>query len=62
MTKLLNCRQTCIALSISRTNLYRLTKAGEIRKVQISANRVGWPEDEIQRFIQTRMQQTELER
>ena len=54
MTKLLNCRQTCIALSISRTNLYRLTKAGEIRKVQISANRVGWPEDEIQRFVQTR--------
>lgn len=62
MTRILNCRQTCKALSISRTNLYRLTKAGEIRKVQISANRVGWSEDEIQRFIQIRMQQPELER
>ena len=62
MQRLLNCKQACSALSISRTNLYRLTKAGEIRKVQISANRVGWPEDEIRRFIQTRMQQTELER
>ena len=62
MTRLLNCRQTCTALSISRTNLYRLTKAGEIRKVQISPNRVGWPEDEIQRFIQARIKQTELER
>ena len=60
MQKILNWRNACHALSISRPTLYKLTNEGALKRVQISPGRVGWPASEIQRFIETRLTEAEM--
>ena len=60
MQKILNWRDACQALSISRPTLYKLTNEGALKRVQISPGRVGWPASEIQRFIETRLTEAEM--
>ena len=60
MQKILNWRDACQALSISRPTLYKLTSEGALKRVQISPGRVGWPASEIQRFIETRLTEAEM--
>ena len=60
MQKILNWRDACHALSISRPTLYKLTNEGALKRVQISPGRVGWPASEIKRFIETRLTEAEM--
>ena len=60
MQKILNWRDACYALSISRPTLYKLTNEGALKRVQISPGRVGWPTSEKQRFIETRFTEAEM--
>lgn len=60
MQKILNWREACHTLSISRPTLYKLTNEGALKRVQISPGRVGWPESEIQHFIETRLTEAEM--
>jgi excisionase family DNA binding protein len=53
MDIILNWRQACAALSISRPTLYSLTNQGKLKRVRISKGRVGWPESEISRYIES---------
>ena len=53
MDIILNWRQACTALSISRHTLYALTKQGKLKRVRISAGRVGWPQSEISKYIES---------
>lgn len=55
MTKILTCKQTCDALGISRTTLYRLTRQGVLSKIKISEGRVGWLADEIDQYVRDRV-------
>jgi predicted DNA-binding transcriptional regulator AlpA len=52
MDIILNWRQACAALSISRPTLYALTNQGKLKRVKISAGRVGWPQSEISKYIE----------
>ena len=52
--KVLNSKEASLALGISRSALYRLPSA-DIRKIQITSRRVGWPISEIERFIVERL-------
>ena len=60
MQKILNWRDACHALSISRPTLNKLTNEGALKRVQISLGRVGWPASEIQLFIETRLTEAEM--
>ena len=51
MTKILNCKQACDALGVSRTTLYRLTRQGVLSKIQISERRVGWLANDLDRYV-----------
>ncbi|MGB1998158.1 MAG: helix-turn-helix transcriptional regulator [Candidatus Puniceispirillaceae bacterium] len=53
MDIILNWRQACAALSISRPTLYSLTNQGKLTRVRISKGRVGWPKSEINRYIES---------
>jgi len=53
MDIILNWRQACAALSISRRTLYSLTNQGKLTRVRISKGRVGWPQSEISRYIES---------
>ena len=53
MDIILNWRQACAALSISRPTLYSLTNQGKLTRVRISKGRVGWPKSEISRYIES---------
>ena len=53
MDIILNWRQACAALSISRPTLYSLTNQGKLTRVRISKGRVGWPQSEISRYIES---------
>ena len=52
MDIILTWRQACAALSISRPTLYSLTNQGKLKRVKISAGRVGWPQSEINKYIE----------
>ncbi|MDC1118257.1 helix-turn-helix domain-containing protein [Alphaproteobacteria bacterium] len=52
MDIILNWRQACAALSISRPTLYALTNQGKLKRVKISTGRVGWPQSEISKYIE----------
>ncbi len=60
MQKILNWREACHTLSISRPTLYKLTNEGALKRVQISPGRVGWPASEIELFIVTRLKEAEM--
>ena len=51
MDGILNWRQACEALSISRPTLYSLTNQSKLKRVKISQGRVGWPQSEISKYI-----------
>ena len=53
MDKILNWRQACEALSISRPTLYLLTNQGKLMRVRISRGRVGWPQSDIKKYIES---------
>ena len=53
MDIILNWRQACAALSISRPTLYSLTNQGKLTRVRMSKGRVGWPQSEISRYIES---------
>ena len=53
MDIILNWRQACAALSISRPTLYSLTNQSKLTRVLISKGRVGWPQSEISRYIES---------
>ena len=53
MNKILNWRQTCEALSISRPTLYSLTNQGLLKRVKVSKGRFGWPQSDINRYIES---------
>ena len=53
MDKILNWRQACETLSISRPTLYALTNQGILKRVRISKGRVGWPQSDINRYIES---------
>ena len=57
--RILNCKETAQILGISKATLYRLTHQKQLRKIQISPKRVGWPESELERFIEKRLHQTQ---
>ena len=51
MTKILNYKQACDALGVSRTTLYRLTRKGVLSKIQILEGRVGWLADDLDQYV-----------
>ena len=51
MTKILNCKQACDALGVSRTTLYRLTRKCVLSKIQISEGRVGWLANDLDQYV-----------
>jgi predicted DNA-binding transcriptional regulator AlpA len=55
MDRILNCKDTCSALSISKATLYRLSKAGQIKKIKLSKGRVGWRQSDLVSFINKRL-------
>jgi len=55
MTKILNCKQACDVLGISRTTLYRLTRQGALSKIRVSEGRVGWLAVELDQYIRDQM-------
>ena len=55
MTKILNCKQACDALGVSRTTLYRLTRKGVLSKIQISEGRVGWLADDLDKYVRDKV-------
>ena len=56
MDRVLSCRESCIVLSISKATLYRLTNAGQLRKVRLSACRVGWRSVDLAKFVEDRIE------
>ena len=52
MDKILNWRQACEALSISRPTLYTLANQGLLKRVKVSKGRVGWPQSEVSKYIE----------
>lgn len=53
--QLLNRRQVSERLSIGKTLVYNLVKAGKLAKpLEISSRRVGWLEADIEAFIASR--------
>jgi len=53
MEIVLSHKDACKALSISKPTLYRLTNEGKLKKIKISAGRVGWLQSSIQSYIET---------
>lgn len=51
MDVILNWRQACEALSISRPTLYSPTHQSKLRRVKISQGRAGWPQSKISKYI-----------
>ena len=58
METVLSHKDACKALSISKPTLYRLTNEGKLKKVKISAGRVGWLKSSIQSYIETCIEST----
>lgn len=48
---LLNADEASYILGISKSTLFRLTRANKINKINISEKRVAWPKAELIRFI-----------
>ena len=48
---LLNANEASHILGISKSTLFRLTRANKINKINISEKRVAWPKTELIKFI-----------
>ena len=57
MDRVLSCRESCSVLSISKATLYRLTNAGHLKKVKLSAGRVGWRYADLAKFVEERIEE-----
>ena len=60
MQRILSCKEVIKILGISRTTLYRLTKNNQLKKIKVTEKRVGWPESEIERFINLKMEESDF--
>ena len=47
-------REAARALGVSQSSLRRLTKLGDLRYVRLSAGRVGYRHEELERFVKSR--------
>ena len=48
---LLNAKEACCFLGISRSTLLRLSDANTLKKVQLSERRVAWPRHDLENFV-----------
>jgi len=48
---LLNAAETSHVLGISKSTLFRLTRANKINKINISQKRVAWSKEDILKFV-----------
>ena len=48
---LLNAAETSHVLGISKSTLFRLTRAKKINKINISQKRVAWSKEDILKFV-----------
>ena len=48
---LLNANEASHILGISKSTLFRLTRANKINKINVSEKRVAWSKTELMRFI-----------
>jgi prophage regulatory protein len=52
----LRCREVVRRTGLSRATIYRLMTQGEFpRQHQLSSGRVGWSEEEIERWLRSRL-------
>jgi predicted DNA-binding transcriptional regulator AlpA len=57
--KLISRRETAARLNISLRTLDRLTQTGNApRKIQISERRIGYPESEIQAYVNRKLEES----
>jgi prophage regulatory protein len=55
MRKIIGPVETIKTTNLSRSTLWRLEKRGEFpQRINISSNRVGWYEDEVSTWIESR--------
>ncbi len=59
MEKILNAKNACEALSISKPTLYRLTRSGYVKKIAISQGRVGWLQSSISAYINEKLDEAQ---
>ncbi len=53
--KIIRWPQLSEIIGLSRTQIWRLEKSGDFpKRIQLSKNSVGWEENEIQNWIQSR--------
>ena len=53
--KILNAKQVTQITNLSRVSLWRMERAGTFpQRINISPNRVGWREDDINEWIESR--------
>lgn len=52
--RVLSFKATCHALSISKSGLRRLVKAGELTPIQLSTRRIGFRAADVDAFVATR--------
>ena len=48
---LLNAKEACCFLGISRSTLLRLSDAHKLKKIQLSERRVAWPRHDLENFV-----------
>ncbi|HWK32119.1 MAG TPA: AlpA family phage regulatory protein [Hyphomicrobium sp.] len=59
-TRILSPKAVAVRTSLSRTTLWRLVRQGEFpAPLKLSANRIGYPEEAINRWLKSRMSQAE---
>jgi excisionase family DNA binding protein len=52
MDRLLNWRESCAMLNISKQTLYKLTNSGELSRIRVSDRRVCWQYSDLLLFIE----------
>ena len=59
MSKILSPKQVTDKVGISHTTLWRLRRSGEFPEpIQLSTRRIGWREDEVEQYLESRRAQT----
>lgn len=59
MVGYLSSKEITIKLGISHTTLWRLRRSGEFPEpIQLSTRRIGWREDEVEQYLESRRAQT----
>jgi len=59
MVGFLSQKEITIKLGISHTTLWRLRRSGDFpQPTQLSSRRIGWRQDEVERYLESRRAQT----